>query len=676
VSGAIVDIYVYAPDGVTLLGELPFRDQTFTAGQQRSYSMGWTTATGASPGTYIVKVGVASTGWTQTYSWNGQAATFAVTAAATPTPTATPTPIATPTPTTAPTANPTPAPLVPIAYRGGSSSSAPSGLSLTLSVPAGVQNGDLLVATLADWPGALTGPSGWTRALLASPNQGVWYRVAANEPASYTWSGSLSSSWAGVIDAFSGVSVTTPLDVTPLVISGGVASVTWPTMASLTDGAWHLVISSENNNSDTIAVPAGYTPRSASSGSSFLRSSTRVISPAGIVAPTSTETSGAPSWHAYSLVIRPAVASAVPAPTPIPTPIPTAVPSPTPAPTPVPTAPPSGAVSALHVQGNRILNASGQQVVLRGVNRSGGEYACVQGWGIFEGPTDQASVNGIKSWHANAVRIPLNEQCWLAINGINAAYSGANYRSAVTNFVNLLNQNGLYVILDLHWTAPGTTLATHQVPMPDLDHSPAFWSSVASTFKGNDAVIFELFNEPWPDSQQDSVAAWTCWRDGGTCPGVSYQVAGMQTMLNAVRATGATNIVALGGVGYSNYLSRWLQYKPSDPLNNLMAAWHAYNFNACNNVACWNGAPASVIAQVPVSVTETGANTCDSTWWNSLLDWLDARQTGYQAWAWNTWGGADCTYSNGYVSLGALITDYAGTATPYGQIYKNHITRF
>jgi len=28
------------------------------------------------------------------------------------------------------------------------------------------------------------------------------------------------------------------------------------------------------------------------------------------------------------------------------------------------------------------------------------------------------------------------------------------------------------------------------------------------------------------------------------------------------------------------------------------------------------------------------------------------------------------------VSLGALITDYAGTATPYGQIYKNHITRF
>jgi len=212
--------------------------------------------------------------------------------------------------------------------------------------------------------------------------------------------------------------------------------------------------------------------------------------------------------------------------------------------------------------------------------------------------------------------------------------------------------------------------------MPDLDHSPAFWSSVASTFKGNDAVIFELFNEPWPDNQQDSVAAWTCWRDGGTCAGVSYQAAGMQTMLNSVRATGATNVVALGGVGYANYLSRWLQYKPSDSLNNLIAAWHVYTFNACSNVTCWDGAPASVIAQVPVSVTETGENHCDATWWNTLLDWLDARQTGYQAWSWSRWSSADCTYSTGYVSLSALIQDYAGTATPYGQIYKNHLLRF
>src|SRR5437899_9521636 len=105
--------------------------------------------------------------------------------------------------------------------------------------------------------------------------------------------------------------------------------------------------------------------------------------------------------------------------------------------------------------------------------------------------------------------------------------------------------------------------------MPDLDHSVTFWSQVASAFRGNDAVIFDLFNEPWPDSQRDSVAAWTCWRDGGTCPGVSFQTVGMQTLVNTVRGAGATNVIALGGVQYSNTLTQWLAYKPNDPLGRL-----------------------------------------------------------------------------------------------------------
>jgi hypothetical protein len=333
-------------------------------------------------------------------------------------------------------------------------------------------------------------------------------------------------------------------------------------------------------------------------------------------------------------------------------------------------APPSPVASidhrALRVKETRLVDALGQPVILRGVNRSGTEFACVQGWGISDGVIDQAAVDAIKSWRANVVRLPLNEQCWLGINGINPAYSGANYRAAIAGYVDLLNRSGLYVILDLHWSAPGEELATHQQTMPDIDHSPAFWSSVASTFKGNDAVIFELFNEPLPDSQRDSVAAWTCWRDGGTCPGVSFPAAGMQTLLNAVRATGATNVVALGGVGFANYLSRWLAYKPSDPLNNLVAAWHVYNFNACSNASCWEVKTAPLMAQVPVLVTETGMDSCDGAWWNSLLDWLDARETGYLAWTWNRWS-LECNSR-------ALVTDYyTATPTEYGTIYRTHL---
>ncbi len=179
----------------------------------------------------------------------------------------------------------------------------------------------------------------------------------------------------------------------------------------------------------------------------------------------------------------------------------------------------AGGMSGLHVLGNQILNDAAVPVLLHGVNRSGVEVACVQGWRIFDGPSDAASVQAIVSWHANAVRLPLNEDCWLGINGVNPAYSGAAYQKAIGSFVALLTGSGFAVVLDLHLSAPGTQLATAQQPMPDIDHAPAFWTSVAGAFSGNSAVLFDLFNEPFPNSNRDTIAAWQCLRDGGACPG-------------------------------------------------------------------------------------------------------------------------------------------------------------
>jgi endoglucanase len=76
------------------------------------------------------------------------------------------------------------------------------------------------------------------------------------------------------------------------------------------------------------------------------------------------------------------------------------------------------------VAGNQLRDANNNVVHLHGVNYSGSEYACIQGWGIFDGPSDQTMVNALLSWHVNIVRIPLNEDCWLGINGSPPAYSG------------------------------------------------------------------------------------------------------------------------------------------------------------------------------------------------------------------------------------------------------------
>jgi endoglucanase len=219
------------------------------------------------------------------------------------------------------------------------------------------------------------------------------------------------------------------------------------------------------------------------------------------------------------------------------------------------------------------------------------------------------------------------------------------------------------VIVEIQWSAPGTQLATGQSPMLDMDHAPAFWTQVATAFKGNDAVIFEPHNEPYPDNNQDTVAAWTCWRDGGSCSGVGYQAAGMQTMVNTIRATGATNVIGLTGVQYGNAMSRWLTYKPNDPLNNLAADWHIYNFNPCMTTSCYDSTIAPVAAVVPLIATEIGCDPYDGPWMTTLMNWLDAHGASYLAWAWDNWGAAN-----------SLLVSYDGTPeSPYGVLVKNHL---
>ena len=331
----------------------------------------------------------------------------------------------------------------------------------------------------------------------------------------------------------------------------------------------------------------------------------------------------------------------------------------------------------LHVSGNELVDASDAQVVLHGVDRSGTEYECVQGNGIFDGPSDQASITAMKSWGVNAVRVPLNEACWNGESYVNSAYAGANYQAAIEAYVSLLNSNGIVAILDLHWTdglytgnssGCSSAEAICQKPMPDSAQSVPFWTSVANAFKGNDAVIFDLFNEPYPDrALSTETAAWQCWLNGGSSctAGISYPVAGMQTLVNTVRATGAANVIMLGGLAYSNDLTEWLTYKPTDPDNNLAASWHSYNFNTCSTQSCWTSQIAPVIASVPLIAGEIGENDCADGYVDPLMTWLDSEHTSYLAWAWN----ADFNCSTGP----GLISDYTGTPTGYGAGVEAHL---
>jgi hypothetical protein len=326
------------------------------------------------------------------------------------------------------------------------------------------------------------------------------------------------------------------------------------------------------------------------------------------------------------------------------------------------TTPPTTTTSTgLHVVGNHLVD-NGTTVRLLGVNHSGTEFSCVQNNGFFDGPSDQTLVTPMLAWHVNTVRVPLNEDCWLGINGVSSSLGGSAYQTAIETYVKMIRSNGLYVIVDLHWNGPGSNLGTAQQPMADADHSPAFWTSVANAFKSDNGIVFDLYNEPY-------VSSWSCWLSGCSESGWNgisgtYPTAGMQSLVNAVRATGATNVLMLGGIAYSNDLTGWLANEPTDPLGQLAASFHEYNFNTCASQSCWTSQTAPVAAKVPVITGELGENDCDDTFVDQYMTWADTSGISYMGWTWNTW---DCS------SGPALISDYDGTATGLGAGIKSHL---
>src|SRR6476646_2965431 len=105
--------------------------------------------------------------------------------------------------------------------------------------------------------------------------------------------------------------------------------------------------------------------------------------------------------------------------------------------------------------------------------------------------------------------------------------------------------------------------------------------AIANAFKNDPKTFIGLQSEP-------HAITWACWKNGGSSCSVGYTALGMQGALDAVRSTGATNVVTASGIDYANNLSQWLTYKPTDSLNQLVAEAHVYGGNSCSSTTCFN----------------------------------------------------------------------------------------
>ena len=176
--------------------------------------------------------------------------------------------------------------------------------------------------------------------------------------------------------------------------------------------------------------------------------------------------------------------------------------------------------------------------------------------------------------------------------------------------------------------------------MPD-ENSVSFWKDVAAAYQNHPAVLFDLYNEPHN-------VGWDIWLKGGQVtekatrktPIQTYKAVGMQALLDAVRSTGAKNVVIVGGLDWSYDFTGILQGRQlSDPEGNgVLYDNHAYPFKG-DTVERWVGKMETAAKTLPLIVGEFGAETRkgssalkDEQWVRQVLQALEDHK-----WSWTAW---------------------------------------
>lgn len=332
--------------------------------------------------------------------------------------------------------------------------------------------------------------------------------------------------------------------------------------------------------------------------------------------------------------------------------------------TPAPAA--SAVAGPLRTFGNQIIDANGRPLRLRGVNT--GKLNWYPWIDAHTPEVGNASMAAIQRWGANTVRIPLGEQYWFKSTSCQYQITPATYQANVDYVVRQVTSRGMVAILDLHWNTlvtPPACWGAGQHNMADAARSITFWQQVAARYKDNPLVAFDLYNEPHD-------ITWPVWRNGGMAQDrpsrIWYRAAGMQQMYDAVRSTGARNLVLVSGNGWSN------TPPPNDALlsgYNIVYAAHYYTCPTepppslnCRldpldpappgqRLDAWT--PLS--ATQPVAVTEFGWPDPKQGLYNQrVIAWAESRGASWMAFTW----GQETKYN----PFG-LVTDYS-TWNPTG----------
>jgi hypothetical protein len=194
------------------------------------------------------------------------------------------------------------------------------------------------------------------------------------------------------------------------------------------------------------------------------------------------------------------------------------------------------------VQGNEILGANRKPFVPYGITVAG----LSQFYWQTNISSDEAQIAATaRFWHGNTVRLQIAPPNLLSGHPYNRSYL-----AAIEDEVATAQQNGLVVILSAQYEN------TTHLQMPNAA-TAQFWRLIASRYRGDLGVWFDLFNEPQLDPDQGNPASkrateqlyWDIWQHGG------FGYVGMQSLVNSIRGTGARNVILAEGLAVAKTLA-------------------------------------------------------------------------------------------------------------------------
>jgi endoglucanase len=318
----------------------------------------------------------------------------------------------------------------------------------------------------------------------------------------------------------------------------------------------------------------------------------------------------------------------------------------------------SNGLSGLRTSANRIISAAnGEPVILRGVNRSGLEYA---------GPDEQGFLSGaslsrfeieviVRKWRCNIIRLPFNQD--FVLRG-RLGRSGEEYQLAIDQVINWASLSGAYTLLDLQWLDADRVYGGNRnfvAPLPNMD-SIDLWATMARRYASEPAVLYDVFNEPHDRLDDDPYPLNK--EDGTTYPSGQRRVTMKEwqpwarTLTQAIRSENPNALVFIGGTdwGYD------LRGMPME-LENIVYSTHVYPARGDE----WPEAFGNLSRSVPVFAGEFGGNDTpdDLDFIRRLIQYLGDLEIGWTAWSWS-----DTPF---------LVTRYAPTG--FGEVVRQTLEK-